>query len=156
MNKADNLSEKSCNSLVFEDEAKVLTFACITTDNVKDAPLLLGEVVKNKIVAPENAAEAKQLASNAEKLKKQQIEKLEAADAGIPHRSQQKYKTIEEILNDNNLPISAQANAIFYNFRNKSISLADCELYLKNHPDKSKTDYRKLLCAYDHEKYGYI
>ena len=37
MNKADNLSEKSCNSLVFEDEAKVLTFACITTDNVKDA-----------------------------------------------------------------------------------------------------------------------
>lgn len=71
MNKADNLSEKSCNSLVFEDEAKVLTFACITTDNVKDAPLLLGEVVKNKIVAPENAAEAKQLASNAEKLKKQ-------------------------------------------------------------------------------------
>ena len=34
MNKADNLSEKSCNSLVFEDEAKVLTFACITTDNV--------------------------------------------------------------------------------------------------------------------------
>lgn len=77
MNKADNLSEKSCNSLVFEDEAKVLTFACITTDNVKDAPLLLGEVVKNKIVAPENAAEAKQLASNAEKLKNKDVEYLQ-------------------------------------------------------------------------------
>lgn len=37
----------------------------------KRCSLLLGEVVKNKIVAPENAAEAKQLASNAEKLKKQ-------------------------------------------------------------------------------------
>ena len=71
MNKADNLSEKSCNSLVFEDEAKVLTFACITTDNVKDFPLLLGEVETNRVVAPENATEAKQLAANAEKLRKQ-------------------------------------------------------------------------------------
>lgn len=71
MNKADNLSEKSCNSLVFEDEAKVLTFACITTDNVKDAPLLLGEVVKNKIVAPENAEESKYLVVEGKKLSKQ-------------------------------------------------------------------------------------
>lgn len=71
MNKTDNLSEKSCNSLVFEDEAKVLTFACITTDNVKDFPLLLGEVETNRVVAPENATEAKQLAANAEKLRKQ-------------------------------------------------------------------------------------
>lgn len=92
--------------------------------------------------------------ATAEKLKKQQIEKLEAADAGVPPRSQRPYKTIEEVLDDNSLPASAQANAIFYNFRNRSISLADCELYLKNHPDKSKTDYRKLLCAYDYEKYG--
>lgn len=61
MNKTDSLSEKSCNSLVFEDEAKVLTFACITTENVKDFPLLLGEVGTNKVVAPENAKESKQL-----------------------------------------------------------------------------------------------
>lgn len=71
MNKTDNLSEKSCNSLVFEDEAKVLTFACITTESVKDFPLLLGEVETNKVVAPENSAEAKQLAANAEKLRNQ-------------------------------------------------------------------------------------
>lgn len=92
--------------------------------------------------------------SAAEKLKKQQIEKLDAADAGIPPRSQRIYKTIAEILDDNSLPPSAQANAIFYNFRNRSLSLSDCEFYLKNHPEKSKTDYRKLLCAYDYEKYG--
>ena len=71
MNKTDSLSEKSCNSIFFEDKAKVLTFACITTENVKDFPLLLGEVETNKVVAPENAAEAKQLATNAEKLKRQ-------------------------------------------------------------------------------------
>ena len=71
MNKTDSLSEKSCNSIFFEDEAKVLTFACITTENVKDFPLLLGEVETNRVVAPENATEAKQLAANADKLKKQ-------------------------------------------------------------------------------------
>lgn len=71
MNKTDSLSEKSCNSIFFEDKAKVLTFACITTENVKDFPLLLGEVGTNKVVAPENAAEAKKLATNAENLKRQ-------------------------------------------------------------------------------------
>ncbi len=71
MNKTDSLSEKSCNSIFFEDEAKVLTFACITTENVKDFPLLLGEVGTNKVVAPENAEESKYLVANADKLKKQ-------------------------------------------------------------------------------------
>ena len=33
--------------------------------------LLLGEVETNRVVAPENATEAKQLAANAEKLRKQ-------------------------------------------------------------------------------------
>lgn len=71
MNKTDNLSDKSCNSLVFEDEAKVLTFACITTENVKDFPLLLGEVGTNKVVAPENAEESKHLVVEGKKPKKQ-------------------------------------------------------------------------------------
>ena len=70
MNKTDNLSEKSCNSLVFEDKAKVLTFAYITTENVKDFPLLLGEVETNKVVAPENAAESKHLVIEGKKLSK--------------------------------------------------------------------------------------
>ena len=71
MNKTDSLSEKSCNSIVFEDEAKVLTFACITTDNVKDFPLLLGEVGTNKVVAPEDAEEARHLVKEGKKLSKQ-------------------------------------------------------------------------------------
>ncbi|MFR5951731.1 MAG: hypothetical protein ACLUG5_06575 [Clostridia bacterium] len=71
MNKTDSLSEKSCNSIFFEDEAKVLTFACITTENVKDFPLLLGEVGTNKVVAPENAEESKYLVVEGKKLSKQ-------------------------------------------------------------------------------------
>ena len=70
MNKTDSLSEKSCNSIFFEDEAKVLTFACITTENVKDFPLLLGEVGTNKVVAPENAEESKYLVVEGKKLSK--------------------------------------------------------------------------------------
>ena len=69
MNKTDSLSEKSCNSIFFEDEAKVLTFACITTENVKDFPLLLGEVGTNKVVAPENAEESKYLVVEGKKEK---------------------------------------------------------------------------------------
>ena len=71
MNKTDSLSEKSCNSIFFEDEAKVLTFACITTENVIDFRLLLGEVGTNKVVAPENAEESKYLVVEGKKLSKQ-------------------------------------------------------------------------------------
>ena len=71
MNKTDSLSDKSCNSLIFEDNTKVLTFACITTENVKDFPLLLGEVGTNKVVAPENAEESKYLVVEGKKLSKQ-------------------------------------------------------------------------------------
>ncbi len=73
MNVTDSLSEKSCNSLVFEEGAKTITFACFTTEDVKEFPLLLGEVGTNKVVAPENMEEAKEIAKNAEKLRKQGV-----------------------------------------------------------------------------------
>ena len=71
MNKTDSLSEKSCNSIFFEDEAKVLTFACITTENVKDLPQIFPDTKRNKTLAPENSAEAKMLAKMAKELEKQ-------------------------------------------------------------------------------------
>lgn len=73
MNTTDSLSEKSCNSLVFEKGAKAITFACFTTEDVKGFPLLLGEVGTNKVIAPENMVEAKEIAKNAEKLRKQGV-----------------------------------------------------------------------------------
>ena len=67
MNTTDSLSEKSCNSLVFEDNAKAITFACFTTEEVKDFPLLLGEVETHKVITSGNREEAKEIAKNAEK-----------------------------------------------------------------------------------------
>ena len=62
MNETDSVSDrKACNSIVFEDDAKLITFASITTDNIKDFPLELGEVGTNKVIAPENTKEAKTL-----------------------------------------------------------------------------------------------
>lgn len=73
MDTTDSLSEKSCNSLVFEDNVKAITFACFTTDKIMDEPLVLGEVETNKVVAQENMVEAKEIAKNAEKLRKQGV-----------------------------------------------------------------------------------
>ncbi|WP_043116167.1 SIR2 family protein [Pseudacidovorax intermedius] len=89
----------------------------------------------------------------AENLKSQQRLKLQQADASVPQRSKTRYSSIDEILQDDSLPVSARANAIFFNFREGRIQLDDLEKYLINHPDKSKTEYRKLLCAYDFAKY---
>lgn len=90
----------------------------------------------------------------AAKLKKQQIEKLSHSDEQIPQVSRKNFPSVEAVLADETLATSAQANAIYYSFRQGLISTDDCEAYLKNHPYKSKTDYRKLLCAYDLKRYG--
>lgn len=89
-----------------------------------------------------------------EKLKQQQISKLELADATLALSCQKNYTSIEDIISDETIPASAQTNLIYYNIRKNSINLTDCEIYLKKHKEKSKTDYRKILCAYDFAKYG--
>ncbi|WP_213757866.1 SIR2 family protein [Delftia sp. WY8] len=86
-------------------------------------------------------------------LKKQQIKKLKDADAAIQERYRVIYYSIDEILADGNLAASYKSNVIYHSFRNDAISLDDCEKYLKNHPKKSNTDYRRLLCAYDLKKH---
>lgn len=91
---------------------------------------------------------------SAARLKKQQIDKLNASDEAVPARSKKNYHSVSEAQADTTLPPSAQASAIYYCFRNGLISIDDCESYLRNNADKSKTDYRKLLCAYDLKKYG--
>jgi len=96
MNTTDSLSEKSCNSLVFDDDAKAITFACFTTDKIMDEPLVLGEVGTNKVVAPENMVEAKEIAKNAEKLRKQgvRVATKETAEKRIAKESKvEKVKT---------------------------------------------------------------
>lgn len=67
MNKTDSLSEKSCNSIFFEDEAKVLTFAMYYYRKCKRFSFIIREVGTNKVVAPENAEESKYLVVMKEK-----------------------------------------------------------------------------------------
>ena len=92
--------------------------------------------------------------SSYEKLKKQQIAKLATSDDSVPDSCKNKYNSIDEIISDPNLAHTNKLNTIYYCFRSGQISLDDCENYLRNHPDKSKTDYRKLLCAFDYKKYA--
>lgn len=92
--------------------------------------------------------------ASAEKLKIQQIAKLNSSDESIPQNSKHTHHSIDAIRSDASLSTSSQANAIYYGFREGLITIEDCESYLKSHPEKSKTDYRKLLCAYDLKKYG--
>lgn len=91
---------------------------------------------------------------SSDKLRKQQVEKLKNSDEAVPARARRQYNAIEDINADASLSISSKANVIYYCFRQGLISIEDCEQYLRGHPDKSKTDYRKLLCAYDLKKYG--
>lgn len=92
--------------------------------------------------------------ASAAKLKKQQIEKLSATDAAIPDRCKKEYHLISEVVADPELSVSAGNSVIYYNFRKGAISIEDLENYLKNDLDRTKTDYRKLLCAYDFRKYS--
>ena len=72
MNKTDSLSERSCHSIVFSNDAKEMSYGILETGSVLIFPLDLSESAgKDKIIAPENAAEAKEIAKNAEELKKQ-------------------------------------------------------------------------------------
>lgn len=87
-------------------------------------------------------------------LKKQQIRKLNEADAAVPEKCQIENNSIDDILNDVNLAASYKSFVIYYSFRKNAISLNDCENYLMNHSKKSSTDYRRLLCAYDFKKYN--
>ena len=92
--------------------------------------------------------------ASAIKLKAQQIAKLKSADEHLPAASRREYPSIDAIKSDVTVAPTAVSNVIYYSFRKGLIELSDCETYLKNHPDKSKTDYRKLLCAFDLKKYG--
>lgn len=89
-----------------------------------------------------------------ENLKDQQIRKLNAFLERIPLSHTNDHVSIEQILQDGNLPISGKPNAIAYATLKKQLDLFDVEKYLKNFTSKKITEYRKVLCAYDFMKYS--
>ncbi|MCK9372167.1 MAG: SIR2 family protein [Sulfuricurvum sp.] len=64
------------------------------------------------------------------------------------------HKTIDEIINDENISISNKANSILWGIMNDNIDIKDAEIYLINAEDKTTSNYKKLLCAYDIKKYS--
>lgn len=90
----------------------------------------------------------------AEVLKKQQMEKLTTALEQITDPCKTDHKTIDSIVQDNNITSTNKANAILWSLMNDKITLEDAEQYLRNTKLENPTVFRKLVCAYDLKKYG--
>ena len=88
-----------------------------------------------------------------EKLKAQQIAKLKAVFKGTPNQCRRIHETIQQILEDTTINNSSKDSCIFWCLLTQKLSFQDVESYLKNYPDKSSSNFRKLLCAYDFMKY---
>jgi len=53
MNDTNKESNYTCNSVTFEEGAKIITFKMVDPDNTKDFPQILEGVAKNEMIAPE-------------------------------------------------------------------------------------------------------
>ncbi|EJE2877943.1 SIR2 family protein, partial [Listeria monocytogenes] len=84
-----------------------------------------------------------------EKLKEQQKTKLRNNLERIPENQQISDTTIEQILQNDNVPQSSKSNAILYAILKNQLDNSDIETYLIEFPNKQITEYRKVLCAYD-------
>lgn len=63
------------------------------------------------------------------------------------------HSSIEQILSDTNIANSYKERAIIWSVSQRKILLADLEKYLKKFEDKTKTEFKRLLCTYDLYKY---
>lgn len=91
--------------------------------------------------------------NSAEKLKKQQQDKLESIMSNIPPQCKQHHNSIANILDDNSISQTYKSVAIIYSIMNNNLRYDDIEQYLKQIKTKD-TNYKKLLCAYDYIKYN--
>jgi hypothetical protein len=64
------------------------------------------------------------------------------------------HNSVEGIMGDENISASNKENAILWSIMKDRIPLKQVESYLREHPKKEDTPYRKQLCAYDYKRYG--
>ena len=92
-----------------------------------------------------------------EALKKQQREKMKILEKTMKEKKNLKVmpNTIKEILESEMIGVSLKPNLIAYQILKGKISLDDAENYFKSltEEEKTKTEYRRQLCAYDLKKY---
>lgn len=87
--------------------------------------------------------------NNSDKLRNQQIDRL-----NFCNKISNSHNSIEEITIDVDIAISNKVPALIWSIMNNNINLDELRKYLENFEDKKKTDYRKLLCAYDYKRYN--
>lgn len=92
--------------------------------------------------------------NSANKLKKQQTEKLQSNLHNIKENCKITHNNIQSILEDDLIVKSNKDDAIFWLIMNDKLDLDDVENYLREREDKKESKYRKLLCAYDFKKYS--
>lgn len=91
--------------------------------------------------------------SSASALKNQQKRKLREFQKGYGAKRQGDFKSIDEI-RAAKVPKSYFNDSLILSVLNGTMDLNEIKEYLISLPDKSSTNYKKLLCAYDYKMYG--
>lgn len=87
-------------------------------------------------------------------LKEQQKKNLDNLKANIKDICKTEFTTIDEIESCTAISRSNKIHSIIWSILEGNICLDSVKEYLINFEDKTITDYRKLLCAYDYMKYN--
>lgn len=91
------------------------------------------------------------------KLKKQQIKKINDELERIKTICKTDYDSIKKIVECSELAYTNKSRAIFWSVYNDKIQLEDLKNYLEEYDnDGDETNYRKLLCLYDWKRYGIV
>lgn len=126
-------------------------FAILDKENIPLIELLNYQTIKSKDFFPIYAFSA--LCPTLEKVTKYkgyQTTKLKKHLRKLSKFNYGSHKSIQSIIDDENIVSSSKEDAIFYEVYKKNISLPDCKNYLINYNDKNSTNYRRLLCLYDY------
>ena len=92
--------------------------------------------------------------TKADILKKQQRGKIESILNNKPAKCSGVYKTPQEVINTEDVPVSNKTQVIIASNINGNMDLDSVKEFLIEFKDKKSTSYRQLLCAYDLKKYS--
>lgn len=91
--------------------------------------------------------------SKEKELKSQQKKKIEDLINSTRDDWKTEHASIREVLDDTKIANSYKERAIIWSVSQGRVALDDLEIYLKKFEDKTKTEFKKLLCTYDLYKY---
>lgn len=87
-------------------------------------------------------------------LKYQQEENLKLNLTKITDSAKKTHNSVNNILEDESIAPTHKINSIVWNLLNNNVDISDVEVFLReNIKDSNKSDFRKLLSAYDYKKY---